>query len=132
MPTLERAKELLAKFKLKNDPWKTTFQVYDIEGSDVLSLTAHYHCLSRDGDFPIEININNFGFSVSKADSDRAFLRLVRNLAAFIAVHELDENFYVDGERVFEPHPKEGMTNSICVCTHPCNHYEVAPGSVYL
>lgn len=63
------------------------------------------------------------------------FLRAVRNTVAFVALHELDEAFLVDGVRMFEPHiysdpwsPYRNDPAEPCVCkAATCEHYRHRP-----
>lgn len=56
----------------------------------------------RDSGSELEVASDNF-----VTDSGLDFFRQVRQLVIDHIAHELDECFYVDGERMFDPHLKE-------------------------
>lgn len=96
---VEEATALLARVELRNPAIPTTLQVTvdDSRSEYVLVLVVTVEVLDRDTGEPATLRHR---LRVPGGD----FLAFVRRAVRAVWVHELDEAWHVDGERVHNPH----------------------------
>lgn len=105
---LDRYREVIARIDFSGFPMKYTIDVHYDSHADIASIavTTRVHPRNNPGAFPEVLQSSRLcGFHHSPQPRfDVEVVRVVRDLLLQNLAHELDEQFYFDGRRIFDPH----------------------------